>query len=351
MNVLTRILARAEESLGQEVLQALCLASLSIPDPIPVILPPVRNVPNLIAYKGKLLPAIGGAGFTSYDDLITELTAGKSIPNIFWAKQHGTVAGVANSWESFWTRAGFPPAGAYSGTALAFQQNNDGITGGILHGGNVSPDTKHLLSLSGMTTAATGIPGILLLIDRLGYYPTINAAITSAQTLTNAAAIQRYTTGARVMMWMEVTTALGTGTGVVTIAYTDDAGNAFGAFGAVVNTVASSIVGRIPHAGTAVNTQHAPFLALAAGDKGVRSVQTITFTTAHSAGVVALNLCVPFAMIPITTVNVLSERDTVLQVANLEQVYDGACLNFLYYHAGALVASTPYMGHVGVAWG
>jgi hypothetical protein len=332
---------------GRKLIRALAAASLHVSAPLPII---CDGLDGLVAYKGMIFPRMSGGTFTSYDDLISEITAGKVSPQV-WSKQHGTIAGVANSWATMWPLTGMPPAGAYGGTALNAQALTDASTGAMLHGGNVSTDTKHLVLMSGMTTAATGIPGILMLYDRCLYYPGINAAITSAQTLVNGTGLPRYTTGALVMMWMEVTTALGTGTGVVTCAYTDQGNTAGNAFGAVVNTVASAIVGRLPHAGTLVNNQHAPFLALAAGDTGVRSVQTITFTTAHIAGVVALVMGVPLAMIPLTTVNVLSERDTVLQIAALPRVFDGACLSFLYMHSGALAASSPYMGEARFAWG
>lgn len=345
--------SRFADAVDHRVVTALALASRSMPYPIPVAGVP-RRFGRVVAYRGMVMPAVepaeGRYAFTSYDDLISEITNGKTLMNA-WAKQHGATAGVANSWATMWPLAGMPPAGAYTGTALAAQSATDATAGALLHGGNVSADTKHLVLLSGMTTAATGIPGVLLLYDRCLYYPGISATITTAQTMNNTTTLPRYTTGALVMMWLEVTTALGTTTGVLTTSYTDQGAATGNAFGATVNTVASSIVGRIPHASTIANTQHAPFLALAAGDTGVRSVQTITFTTAHTAGVVALVLGVPLAMIPLTTANVLSERDTVLQVAALPRVYDGACLGFLYYHAGALAASTPYQGEVRVAWG
>lgn len=292
--------------------------------------------------------------WASYDDLIAELTAGKRV-GLPFQKVSLATAGVAGSWYSAWPWTGFPPAGVYTGTALNAQQGLDTVTGAIVPiGGNVSPDTKHLLSLAAMCAAATAVPGVLMLYDRLLYYPGINAAISTDQTLVNGVALPRYTTGEGVRAWLEVTTALGTGTGVLTFGtsgYTNSAGTTGRQHGVTVNTVASAAVAAIPHARQAANNNWNPFLPMQAADLGVRSVQQIRFTTAHSAGVVALVLGKPLATLPLPAVNVWTERDFLFQLANLERIYDGACLGRLVYEPGALVASTPYVAEIGVGWG
>lgn len=292
-------------------------------------------------------------GWTSYDDFIAERTAGKGDAFRLQKTSLATV-GVANTWYSAWPWTGYPSAGAYGGTALNAQQCTDTTAGAIWHRGNVSADTKHLLWLGALAAAATAVPGTLILYDRLLYYPGINMIVTTNQALVNGVALPRYTTGDGVRAWLEVTTAIGTGTGVMTFGtsgYTNQAGTTGRQHGQTVNTVASSAIARVPHSGTAVNMWN-PFLPLESGDTGLRSAQSIQFTTAHAtSGTCALVLGKLLASLPLPAVNVWSERDFMFQIANLPRIYDGACLSFLVYEPGALVASTPFQFELGVGWG
>jgi hypothetical protein len=291
-------------------------------------------------------------GFSSYDDFIAERTAGKGDSFRLQKTSLATV-GVASTWYTAWPWTGWPGAGAYTGTALNAQQCVETTTGAIWHGGNTSPDTKHLLWLGAMAAAATAVPGSIIIYDRLLYYPGISALSTANQALVNGVSLPRYTTGEGVRAWLEVTTALTTGIGTMTFGtsgYTNQAGTTARQHGGAVNTAASSAIARIPHSGVGAG-QWNPFLPLQAGDYGIRSAQSIQFTTAHAAGAVALVLGKPLGTIPLPAVNVWSERDFMFQIANLPQIIDGACLSFLVYEPGALVASTSYQFELGVGWG
>lgn len=290
--------------------------------------------------------------FTSYDDLITKLSTGNRFSSPINQVSLATV-GVAGTWYSMWQFTGHPSGGGYAGTALNAVACTDATTGAIPHGGNVSPSTKHLISMGLMSAAATAVPGLVILLDRLLYYPGINPVVTTSQALVNSVTLPRYTTGAGVRAWLEVTTAFTTGTGVFTFGasgYTNQAGTTGRQHGVTVNTAASSALARIPHSGQAANNNWNPYLPLQAGDTGVRSVQSVQFTAAHAAGGAALVLGYELARLPLPAVNVYSERDFVFQLANLARIYDGACLQLMVYEPGALVASTPYVGSVDVAW-
>jgi hypothetical protein len=116
--------------------------------------------------------------------------------------------------------------------------------------------------------------------------------------------------------------------------------------------VASAAIARIPHSGQIANQNWNPFLPMQAGDLGVKSVEAVQFTSAHaSTGQCALVLGKELATLPLPAVNVFTERDFIFQVASLVQIYDGACLHFLVFEPGALVASTPYYGDLEFAWG
>jgi hypothetical protein len=89
---------------------------------------------------------------------------------------------------------------------------------------------------------------------------------------------------------------------------------------------------------------------LAAGDSGIRSVQSYTLATG-TTGTASLLLCKPLATIPVLAVNTASERDLVYQLPSLPKVEDGACLGFLVQVGGALVTGGILMGTVDTAHG
>jgi hypothetical protein len=294
-------------------------------------------------------------GFSSYDDLIAEMTAGKRYRRSF-NKVNLATTGVAGQWFSSWGWTGDPAAGVYTGTTLtSYQCTETNIVGGIPHGGNVTADTKHLIKWGMMCAAATAVPAVLMLVDRLLYYPLIDMMSVANQQLINNVALPRYTDGVGVRAWLEITQAPGTGTGVFTFGtqgYTNTVPTSGRQHGVTVNTVASAAIARIPHSGQIANQNWNPFLPMQAGDLGVKSVEAVQFTSAHaSTGQCALVLGKELATLPLPAVNVFTERDFIFQVASLVQIYDGACLHFLVFEPGALVASTPYYGDLEFAWG
>lgn len=75
-------------------------------------------------------------------------------------------------------------ATSISGSALAPLKFSNS-QGGIYHGGDVGPDSKHLLNLDMLTSTATGVPSQIYLVDVLAVYPFLDANSLSSQTLTN----------------------------------------------------------------------------------------------------------------------------------------------------------------------
>jgi hypothetical protein len=100
-----------------------------------------------------------------------------------------TTAAVAGEWHSLFRGGGNPAADSLlnTGTNLLFQQVKDTTTNatGILHGGNVSPDYKHILNASAFTAAATTVPNVMMLVDLLGWYRVTSVTTTTAQATTN----------------------------------------------------------------------------------------------------------------------------------------------------------------------
>lgn len=291
--------------------------------------------------------------FSSMDDLISEMAAGKT--NRFeWNKVTGAGTYTAGRWYDFSSVGGSPIANAWAGTALTWR-TCDEATGngtqifGIPHFGNVSADTKHIINIMATTAVATGVPGQLMLVDLQGYWPSISTNSAGAQTLSGTPSL-RYTGGAGCRLFFVTTTAAGATAHNMSISYTNQDGTGSRAFPATVGMTASAIVSHISHSGSAA-LNYGPFLPLANGDTGVQNVGTVTFSAASGAGVGALCLARPLLTLPLVTASIASERDLLNQLPSLPRVRDGACLVWLYYAGAAAAPSTNFYGSIEYVWG
>lgn len=292
-------------------------------------------------------------GFTSVDDMVAEITAGK-FNRADWNKITGAAAYTAGRWYDMSALGGTPIANAWAGTSLTWTTCTE-TTGngtqifGIPHGGNVSTDTKHLLNAAAITAVATGVPSQLMLVDMQGYYPGINMNVATSQTLLGTPTL-RYTNGVGIRAALVVVTTTGATAHNISMTYTNNAGTGSRTLPVTVAGTASAITPHITHAGTAANN-YGPFLPLASGDVGIQSVQSIQLSAASGAGTAALVLYKPLMTIPLTTATVASERDFVNQIPSLPQIKDGACLTWLLFTGAAVAASTNFYGSLEMGWG
>jgi len=129
------------------------------------------------------------AGFSSLDNLITNVSNSGKFWRADWNKNHATAGTVvAGTWQGLMGGAGNPPANTQLGgttlipiTCYDFQSTS----GGIQHGGNVAADAtgyKVILNASGYSAAATSCPSILMLVDLLQIIPLANATISGTGT-------------------------------------------------------------------------------------------------------------------------------------------------------------------------
>ncbi len=129
-------------------------------------------------------------GFSSSDAIVNALTAGQTFKTN-WTKQFNpTTAAVAGEVHTLFRGAGNPGADAIfnTGTALTFQGVTDTTTsaGSMQHGGNVQPTFyKSLAAASAVTSAATTVPGWMVLVDVVGFYRVTAVTTTTAQATTN----------------------------------------------------------------------------------------------------------------------------------------------------------------------
>lgn len=293
-------------------------------------------------------------GFSSNDDLMNKVTNSGKTWRIDWNKITGAAAYTAGRWYDMSALNGYPIANAWAGTALNWIACNE-TTGngtqifGAYNAGAVSTETKHLINSSGITSSATGGLAQLMLVDMQGYYPGINMNVATLQTLIGSPSL-RYTNGEGVRAYLVPTATTGATAHNLSMSYTNQAGTAGRTLPFTVSCTASAITPHITHSGTAANN-YGPFLPMASGDYGIRSVQSVQLSAASGAGTAALVLARPIMTIPVVTTSIASERDHVNQMPSFPQIKDGACLTWLYLSGAATAASSSFYGHLEFGWG
>jgi len=252
---------------------------------------------------------------TTYDGIINGRANGKAN-DVTVSKT--SITTVAQAFSSLFRAGGLPVAGTYTnipGGAVHTRASTGAWSIGL---SNPGTDKKYLLTF-GFGSASAIDWGIL--VDLLVCAGNILATTTSAQTVNTTAQTRQYdaTLGAGVMMTFEITTALSATAHNMTVnSYTDQDGNAASTTAAETG-LSGGIVQRLVPVGLG------PFMQLAAGDFGVRSVEQYTNSAALAAGVFALNLYFPLAFVPGVAANLYIERDSTVQIDGLtELVKDGS---------------------------
>lgn len=214
----------------------------------------------------------------------------------------GTAKDAAGYWIAYGKDTGFP--GAYSlgtpglnGVATNCNVAGSAGSGGALSvGAHVLPDAASGSYYLTSANLSASVVEFLQLHDVLWYNTGLAVTTTTAQNITfpglPARDINGSTNGTGVYAALLTTTA-NTNASVITnttISYTDQDGNAgaTGTYFAAVGWQAPAT----PVIGTWMQ------FALAAGDTGIRSVQSVTLGTSYGAGALSLVLYRPLASIP-----------------------------------------------------
>lgn len=284
--------------------------------------------------------------FSSHNDLLAEITAGKFLRLPFYRVVNTGATTAAGRWHECFGGTGTGGIGVLTGTAGAAQAYSSASPGALPIGGAVSPDGRHLLGMSAVASTSLLPPSMLLLVDLLLAYPSLS--VSSATTLTNGVGLPRYTTGDGVQAAGVITGAFGAATPTLTLTYTDSDGNT-GNTGALTVPVASAPIGCMLGGGTAASPVSIA-MPLAAGDRGVRSVQSYSIASG-TTGTAAIILYKPLATLPLAAANLASERDFLFALPSLPKIEDGACLALFALVGGALTANQVVTGHLDMAWG
>lgn len=262
------------------------------------------------------LPLFVGA-ITNYDGIINGRGTGKYNDITIYAASQTS---VATAWHSMINSTSKLPSGTFAPTSIPGGTATNRSTTGSLSAGLINPSgtDKQYLITCGLTSSAT--INMVILVDMLIAASNINANVATAQTV-NTTALTRYTGTASAgnLLTFEVTTALGaTASNVTVSSYTNSAGTTARTTSALAMTT-SAITGRLQPIALTGN----PFVPLASGDIGVRSVETLQFSAAMGAGVLNLYLYRPLHFLPGVGQNVYVERDSTVQIDGLTELVLG----------------------------
>ena len=223
--------------------------------------------------------------------------------------------------------SGAPKYNPFAGSELTATPLIGTGNAGIYPGNFVTGSTKHLLRWQ-MLSIAASIPNYIYLNDYLMFYPLIDCDNVDQQDMTNVDPLPRYADGDGVRIVLVVTAPMAL-TASVTISYT----NSDGVSGrtSTANVIPGLAIG-VCATGTAQSLggagQASPFWPLASGDKGVRSIQSITFA-AGAGGFVCACLVKPLAQMTILETNVPTEKMYGFENQMPPEIKNGAYLNLL----------------------
>ena len=170
--------------------------------------------------------------------------------------------------------------------------------------------------------ASYGTLGMIIICDRLSHQGELSGTVTEEQT-TNlpTAALTRYTDGVGVMAALEIYTAVGSTGTTVSARYTNEAGTAE----RITPLFAFGVTGT-------QDVNRFAILPLAGGDRGVRSVESVTLSASTgTAGDFGVTLFKPLFVCPVIVAGQQLLFDSILGMCgNMPQVLNNACLFCLF---------------------
>ncbi len=240
---------------------------------------------------------------------------------IMFDKTYNSAGHDTAGWSSYWTIAGnLWPAGATPPTGVG-EAPSSATLGAMPLPAVVGGDKLYLAGLLLSQAMGTTIQDQgTVLYDRLVHTSGLNGNLSSAQAI-NSAALTRHTTGEGVLMFIEIYTAIGSTAAVATIDYTNQSGVA------KQTTVSIGTTG----ADAALQILRVP---LAAGDTGVRSVETLTMGAGGTGtvGNFGITLAIPVAMFSLLADNGATIVDWM--DLGLPEIDTAACLTLFGNQSG-----------------
>jgi hypothetical protein len=267
--------------------------------------------------------------------------AGLRPPNYFSKSVPGSGSGVGLDAVSYWTPAGNPGTGVLDTTlnGVALSGTGTQIVGQIPF---IDPPSGN--AYVGRFTIGMTNRGMAVLCDRLWHNGGIDVTSTLAQNITSptwpARDIAGATAGDGVLLGLEINSAMGASVSeTVTIAYTNQAG------------AGSKSAVNIDTTTAAVFNNFYP-IGLQAGDTGVQSVQSLTFSGTWTSGTVNLVAYRELCHLPC---HAAGKTHSIDAASSMVQVYAGTVPFIIFVPAGARNSgganNTALQGSVQWAWG
>lgn len=251
-------------------------------------------------------------------------------------------ASVAGWWVDLSMASGNPPPNYYVGTPLEATALN-GFRG-IFHGDDKTPASKHLVTF-GLIASSAGFICQHKLCDYLMFYSFVDGDSTDTQLMDNTVTLPRYETSGGQVMAVAITPS--TGSGTFTFDYVNQNGIVRTSPVQACSTTAANIATLVTTQ-QAVANNAAPFLRLAVGDTGVRSIVSCTFVVPNG-GLIALVIARPVTDHAPRELNTPAEKTWGDQFVGAPRVYDDAYLGLLA-NTAASVAGGVVSGYIKFVW-
>lgn len=248
---------------------------------------------------------------TTQDGLVSGLGGGQRL-----VVNKASVTSVANRLFSMWSATGQPGVGdTTSGQTTAGVVPTSATTGAITFTNPASGAFSYLARAAGIANSTTS-SGILVLYDMLWIWTSggsgWSVTSTALQSTVSPPALTRPDSlGVGTELWLETIATAGTASGTSTITYTNAAGTGSRTASLLTTKISSPAIGTIEK------------YALASGDTGVRSVQSMQNSSTWNSGTYRLMIVRRIAELPIvaSTGFIYDSFDL-----GLPRVYDSACI-------------------------
>lgn len=287
------------------------------------------------------------AGFRNVREIVDAYDAGREFFSA-WRKVP-TVATAAGYWIDLSLSPGNPSPNYYATAPLTAARLAQSTDGGIRHGGNVAPATKHLREVLAYSSAAGGNPMAMLLCDYLLYYPFIpQDDVGNPQVLDNTVGLSRYTDGEGVQIMAIVRDSHTAAGSTFQCSYT----NSEGVSGRLTQpaTFGAQLVTGTVLASNAGAGSFAPFLPLQDGDTGVRSIESVTVLTGGDVGTFVLVLVKRIGLVNVRGNDAPREIDPLKDHGlRMPRIVDDAFLGLVALTAGSVSGSQIY-GTIQTVW-
>lgn len=237
---------------------------------------------------------------------------------------------AAGAYFGLWNTGALPAAGGVPSSGVTGDIPTSASTGAIPFPNAATGAVSYLARFEAMANQ----PGALILFDRIWANSALSPTSLAAQAVASDTLDRPDALGADVEAWLEVNTALGAGATAPSINYTDQDGNA-GNSAALMGFVATAAGGR-----------NFPF-GLAAGDSGIRSIQTYTNAATLTSGTFSLVMRRRIAEIPIAAANLAAVLDFFALGGPV--IDDNAALELVWFAQAS--ASTQVYGSIAIAQG